>query len=234
MTKPPRLHPGDLAAVASPSWGGPAAFPAAFEAGLRVLREDLGLRVRELPHARDAAASPRERADDLNLAFRDPEVRLVVASIGGDDSMLLLPHLDAEAARRDPKILMGYSDTTTLLVWLTRLGVVSFHGPAVMAGFAQAPALPRAFLDHVRRALFEAEAIAYAPYGAFCEGYPDWSDPASAARTHPLRPDPGPRWLQGRGRHAGPLLGGCIEVLEFLRGTPWLPLDGATWDGRVL
>lgn len=199
-----------------------------------MLRETLGLRIRELPHARDPAASPRERADDLNLAFRDPEARLVLASIGGDDSMLLLPHLDADAARRDPKVVMGYSDTTTLLVWLARLGVVSFHGPSVMAGIAQAAALPERFLDHVRRVLFDAEAVAYAPYGAFCEGYPDWGDPANAGRINPLRPDTGPRWLQGRGTHAGPLLGGCLEVLEFLRGTPWLPLDAATWDGRVL
>jgi muramoyltetrapeptide carboxypeptidase LdcA involved in peptidoglycan recycling len=234
VLKPPRLRPGHLAAIASPSWGGPAAFPATYEAGLRVLRDELGLRVRELPHARDSAASPRARADDLNRAFRDPEVRLVLASIGGDDSILVLPHLDAEAARRDPKVVMGYSDTTTLLVWLARLGVVSFHGPSVMAGLAQAPALPDRFMDHVRRVLFDAEPVGYAPYGAFCEGYADWGDPSSAGRTNPLRPDAGPRWLQGRGRHAGPLLGGCIEVLEFLRGTPWLPLDAATWDGRVL
>jgi muramoyltetrapeptide carboxypeptidase LdcA involved in peptidoglycan recycling len=234
VQKPRRLHPGDVAAIASPSWGGPAAFPATYEAGLRVLRDLLGLRIRELPHARDAAASPRERADDLNSAFRDPEVRLVLASIGGDDSILVLPHLDAEAARRDPKIVMGYSDTTTLLVWLARLGVVSFHGPSVMAGLAQAPAFPEAFLDHVRRVLFDAEAVTYAPFGAFCEGYADWGYPSNAGRTNPLQPDAGPRWLQGHGTHAGPLLGGCIEVLEFLRGTPWLPLDGATWDGRVL
>jgi muramoyltetrapeptide carboxypeptidase LdcA involved in peptidoglycan recycling len=234
VQKPRRLQPGDVAAIASPSWGGPAAFPATYEAGLRVLRDLLGLRVRELPHARDVAASPRERAEDLNLAFRDPEVRLVLASIGGDDSILVLPHLDVEAARRDPKIVMGYSDTTTVLVWLAQLGVVSFHGPSVMAGLAQASALPEAFLDHVRRVLFAAEAVTYAPYGAFCEGYADWGDPANAGRTNALRADEGPRWLQGRGTRAGPLLGGCLEVLEFLRGTPWLPLDGATWDGRVL
>jgi muramoyltetrapeptide carboxypeptidase LdcA involved in peptidoglycan recycling len=103
-----------------------------------------------------------------------------------------------------------------------------------MAGLAQASALPEAFLDHVRRVLFAAEAVTYAPYGAFCEGYADWGDPANAGRTNALRADEGPRWLQGRGTRAGPLLGGCLEVLEFLRGTPWLPLDGATWDGRVL
>jgi muramoyltetrapeptide carboxypeptidase LdcA involved in peptidoglycan recycling len=88
--RPPRLRPGDTVAVVAPSWGGPAAFPAVFDAGLDVLRS-LGLAVREYPATRAAAASV------------------------GDDAVRLLPHLDPAPLRRDPKIVMGYSDTCALL-----------------------------------------------------------------------------------------------------------------------
>src|SRR5262245_28674095 len=99
--KPPRLRRGDAVAVISPSWGGPAAYPHVFDAGLATLRDQLGLRVVEYPTARlpgDVLVNdPRRRAADVLAAFADPEIRAVIASIGGDDSIRLLPHLDDHA-----------------------------------------------------------------------------------------------------------------------------------------
>ncbi|HKF85429.1 MAG TPA: LD-carboxypeptidase, partial [Candidatus Limnocylindrales bacterium] len=131
--RPQRLRPGDVVVAVSPSWGGPAAFPHVFEAGLDVLRSwDLEVReartVRWSPGA--LAADPAARAADCNAAFADPEVRAVFASIGGDDSIRLLPYLDRAVIAADPKIVMGYSDTTVLLSAVRRAGVVAFHGPA--------------------------------------------------------------------------------------------------------
>ena len=232
--RPPRLRPGDTIAVVSPSWGGPAAFPRTFEAGLAVLRDDLGLVVREMPHARAAAATPAERVADLHAAWADPDVRAIVASIGGDDSIRLLPLLDRERIAAHPKILMGYSDTTTLLVAVHLLGQVTFHGPSVMAGLAQARALPPTFLEHVRAVLFApAPSLGLAPYGTYCDGYPAWEVAGNEAAAGPMRPDAGWRFLQGRGRVAGRLFGGCIEVLDWIRGSRFWPGDDF-WDGRVL
>jgi muramoyltetrapeptide carboxypeptidase LdcA involved in peptidoglycan recycling len=171
---------------------------------------------------------------DLHAAFDDPEVRMIVASIGGDDSLRLLPHLDRTRIEGHPKIVMGYSDTTTLLFYLRTLGHVAFHGPSVMAGLAQAPAFPSSFLEGLRALLFDAAPEhEYRPFGVACHGYEDWSDAANASKPKPLLPDGGPRFLQGEGVVRGPLLGGCLEVLEMLRGTAFWPA-AEQWSSAVL
>jgi muramoyltetrapeptide carboxypeptidase LdcA involved in peptidoglycan recycling len=146
----------------------------------------------------------------------------------------VLPFVDVERALRRPKVVMGYSDTTTLLAWLSVSGLVTFQGPSVMAGLAQARALPPAFLEHVRQMLFEGpEAYEYEPYPWWSEGYPSWADAATAGQVLPPTPNEPWRLLQGEGTAVGPLFGGCVEVLESLKGTRfWPPLD--FWDGRIL
>lgn len=235
--RPRRLRVGDTVAVVSPSWGGPAVFPHVFERGLATLRA-WGLGVREYPGTRarrdDAARSPQGRAADLNAAFADPSVAAVIASIGGDDAIRLLPFLDAAAIRANPKLLMGFSDTTVLLAAIRAMGLVTFHGPSVMAGLSQLGALPAMAGDHVRRMLFEpAERLVLPRFDAWTDGYPDWSDPALVGQVWPLRSDDGPRVLQGDGTVRGELFGGCLEVLDWIRGTSAWPV-GADWDGRLL
>jgi muramoyltetrapeptide carboxypeptidase LdcA involved in peptidoglycan recycling len=225
-----------MVAVLSPSWGGPSVFPHVYEQGLSVLRR-WGLRVREYPTTRAPADAlerdARGRARDLNAAFADPEVRAIFSSIGGEDSMRLLPHLDGARWAEDPKILLGYSDTTTLLVYGFLHGLVTFHGPSIMAGFAQMDALP-GFEAHAHELLFTPRAQhEYRPYGRFCEGYPDWANVAQAGQVNPLRLDGGWRVLQGQGRVEGELLGGSLEVLEFLKGTPYWPGPEA-WAGKIV
>lgn len=236
MIRPPRLREGDLVAVLSPSWGGPALYPAVFELGLRNLSELFGVRVREYPTTRMADASPEARAADLNAAFADPEVRAVFASIGGDDSIRLLPYLDLDLVRANPKIVMGFSDTATILTLLNhKTGLVTFNGPSVMAGFAQSANQEPAFAAHVRQILTQPSPTF--EYRAF-ERWTDESIPwgtleGDRGAVVGLRPHEGWRWLQGSGQGRGRLFGGCLEVLAWLRGTPfWPTLD--FWAGRVL
>ncbi len=237
LVRPRHLAPGDTVAVLSPSWGGPDAFPHVYDHGLAVLRR-WGLEVREWPSTRaapeDLRRDPRRRADDLHAAFADPSVRAIVASIGGDDSIRLLPFLDQAVITAHPTILLGYSDTTTLLAAVRRLGIVTFHGPAIMAGFSQMASLPPAFEAHVRQMLFEPAApFTYPRYPWFVDGYRDWRDPSLVGLVGEPRPDHGPRVLQGSGRVAGELFGGCIEVLDWLRGS-WAFPTGDEWTGRIL
>jgi muramoyltetrapeptide carboxypeptidase LdcA involved in peptidoglycan recycling len=221
--KPERLRPGDVIAVVSPSWGGPAQFPATYEAGLNTLRS-LGLVVREYPSARVAKASVEDRVSDIHAAFADKDVRAIVASIGGEDSVRLLPKLDSQLLTENPKVVLGFSDTCTLLVYLRSLGHVAFHGPSVMGGLAQAASYPGSFLEQFRSILFSAAGtFEYTPFGVACDGYEEWSNPQNAARTKPLYSDAGPRAIQGRGPRRGVLWGGCLEVLEMVKGTPWWP-----------
>ncbi len=224
-------------AIVSPSWGGPSVFPHIYENGLKVLRE-WGLKVKEFPTARaDASflrANPQVRAKDINDAFADADVRAIFASIGGDDSVRILPFVDKKIVTSNPKILMGYSDTSTLHVFLNLQGLVSFYGPSIMAGFSQMASLPGSFKNHVHEILFEPkESYEYKPYGKYCDGYPDWANKDNLGKVNPMREDNGRRWLQGDSKVQGELIGGCIEVLEMMKATDfWPPRE--FWKGKLL
>ena len=238
LVRPARLRRGDTVAVLSPSGAAAHRFPWVYERGLRNLEAAFGLRVKEYPTARadreTLAKNPRMRAEDVNRAFRDEEVKGILASIGGDDSLRILPYLDDAALEANPKVLMGYSDTTTLLAWGARHGLVTFHGPSVMAGFSQLDALPQAFTEHVRQILFQANpTLEYRPYGRYSDGYPDWGGRENLGQVRPPREDAGWHWLQGEAAARGRLFGGNIEVLEFLKGTRYWPEPGF-WAGKIL
>jgi muramoyltetrapeptide carboxypeptidase LdcA involved in peptidoglycan recycling len=234
--KPAKLNQGDTVAIVSPSWGGPSVFPHIYEHGLNVLKE-WGLEIKEFPTARmDATftrANPQVRAKDVNDAFADPEVSAIFASIGGDDSVRILPFLDKKIIAGTSKILMGYSDTSTLHVFANLQGLVTFYGPSIMAGFSQMGSLPSRFQSHVRGMLFEPkEEYEYKPYGKYCDGYPDWADTENTGKVHPLKSDDGWHWLGGNGSVRGELFGGCIEVLEMMKATNFWPSQDF-WKGKI-
>ncbi|HEY0519583.1 MAG TPA: S66 peptidase family protein [Ilumatobacteraceae bacterium] len=234
--KPARLIEGACVAVLSTSWGGPHEYPHVFEAGVRTLKERFGLQVREYPTTRTSpsrlAADPRARAHDLNAAFADPSISAIIATIGGNDSARILEHLDPETIRVNPKIFMGYSDTTTQLVYCHQLGMVSFNGPSVMAGLAQIGNFPEAEA-HIHSMLFEpSPSFQYLPYPAWADSYPDWNN-GNASAIGPLRRLDGWHWLNAAGVRRGRLFGGCMEVLEYVKGTRYWP-DEDFWNDRIL
>lgn len=237
--RPQQLKKGDTVAVLSMSWGGPSVFPHVYEAGKKYLVDTLGLVVKEYWSTRapeaDLALHPERRAQDVMDAFRDPNVKAIFSSIGGDDSMLLLPHLDFAEIRRNPKIVMGYSDTTTLLTALAAHKVVSLHGPGVMAGFAQAASMPALWHSHIRDVLFGEgpRKLSLPSYAEFGDGYRDWSDTSGASTVKEWKKTDGWHWLHGDRKVSGRVLGGCVEVLEFLKGTEYWPKK-QIWKNAIL
>jgi muramoyltetrapeptide carboxypeptidase LdcA involved in peptidoglycan recycling len=95
VSYPPKPEPGDRVAIVSPSAGLPGIFPLPYELGLRRLRDDFGLEPVEYPATRTLGATAQERAADLHAAFADPAIKAVIASIGGDDQITVLPHGNA-------------------------------------------------------------------------------------------------------------------------------------------
>jgi muramoyltetrapeptide carboxypeptidase LdcA involved in peptidoglycan recycling len=239
MIKPTKLQPGDTVAAISLSWGGPGTFPHRYQAGKRQLEAALGLRVVETPHAlRDAdwlQRNPRARAEDMLGAFADPAIKGIISTIGGEDSIRTLPYLDLDVMRANPKIFMGYSDTTISHFACFKAGLVSFYGPAIMAGFGENGGPFPYMIDSVRRTLFDSRPIGRVmPNSAgWTVEHLDWADPANQARKRALTPNEGWSFLQGRGIARGHLIGGCIEVLDWLRGTDFWPPPEA-WQGAIL
>jgi muramoyltetrapeptide carboxypeptidase LdcA involved in peptidoglycan recycling len=237
IRKPARLRKGDTVAVVSTSWGGPHVFPHVFDKGVAVLRERFELRVREMPTTRMSPEAleldPQRRAADLNEAFADSSVHAIFATIGGNDSARILSYLDIDTIRANPKIFMGYSDTIAQLAFVHQLGLVTFQGPAVMAGFAQLENFPEA-QRHVCDLLFDPQdRYTYNPYPAWAAHYEDWNDLESDGRVATPVPHDGWHWINGSGSAVGHLFGGCIEVLEFLKGTEYWPTKDF-WNDRIV
>lgn len=239
LIRPKRLVPGDTIATVSPSWGGPGTRPHRYAAGKATLEQTFGVKVVEMAHTLApedwVAENPQARADDLMVAFTDPGIAGIVATIGGEDCIRLLPFLDLTVIAANPKVFLGFSDTTALHLACYAAGLSSFYGPSIMAGFAENAGMHAYTADSVRRTLFSAEPAGLIPTNE--EGWTvertDWSVPGQEARRRQLQPAEAPRILQGAGTVAGHLLGGCVEVLEMVKGTTWWP-DKAAWRDAIL
>lgn len=232
---PRRLRRGDTVAIVSLSSAAANQFPHRYETGVRQLEQSLGVRVVAMPHARSSPElldrRPDLRAQDLHDALADPDIHGIVSAIGGEDSIRLLPHLDLELIAAHPKPFIGYSDTTVTHMAFLAAGVTSFYGPALLAGFAENAGMHAYTLEGVRRTIMGEQ-----PPGAWPENtdgwtaeFLDWSEPRNQETPRALQPSSGWRWLQGGDvRVEGLLVAGCIEVMDWLRGTAvWPPLDGA-------
>jgi muramoyltetrapeptide carboxypeptidase LdcA involved in peptidoglycan recycling len=197
------------------------------------------VKVVESPHSMaDAtwlAEHPEARASDLMKAFADPSIQAIIATIGGDDSIRLLPFLDFALIQNNPKIFLGYSDSTVTHFACFKAGVISFYGPSIMAGFGENGGLFPYMVSAVRQMLFSREApIQVLPNrdGWTCERL-EWAKPELQTQRRKLHPCTGWRWLQGDGIHKGELIGGCLEVVDWLRGTPVWP-ELSVWRKSIL
>jgi muramoyltetrapeptide carboxypeptidase LdcA involved in peptidoglycan recycling len=237
--KPKKLSKGDTVGVVSLSWGGPSVYPKVYKKGIEYIQDVLGLKVKEYPTALADADylyhHPEVRATDLNNAFADNEVKAIFSTIGGDDSLRLLPYLDPQIALENPKILMGFSDTTISNVFYNCHGLVTFNGPSVMAGLAQANNLGQDYQKHIRDMLFGENLLKgykYPKFSKFADGYADWKNLENSNKIKGWQNTTGTRWVQG-GETTGTLFGGCVEVLEFLKGTKYWP-GNDFWEGKIL
>lgn len=230
LARPVALRPGDRVAVATTSWAGAHEVPHRFDVGVAQLAAAFDLEVVELPHTRadQATLTPAARAADLHAAFADASIAGIVSTIGGDDSIRMLPHLDLDLVAANPKVLLGYSDTTITQMACLRAGLVTFYGPSILSGFAENGGLHDYLREGVRAALFDPGPTAWRPNpDGWTAQLLDWDDPTTQEQVRDLRPSTGWRWLRGGEGDTGRLLPACIEVLDMLRGTPWWPdLDG--------
>ena len=237
--KPKILRPGSRIAAISLSWGGPGTFPYRYEIGKRQFEEEFGVTVIETEHAlRDAdwlSKNPKARADDLMAAFADETIDGIISTIGGEDSIRTLPYLDLDLIRDNPKVFMGFSDTTISQATCFKAGIVSFYGPSFMAGFAENGGMLPYMVDSVRRTLFSAEPVGVIEPNRTrwtVEDLP-WENPENQSIRRKLTPCTGWKFHQEAGVVEGQLFGGCVEVLDWLRGTDHFPAT-SNLQGAVL
>jgi muramoyltetrapeptide carboxypeptidase len=141
MLKPKSLKTGDTIGFFSPSSPATVFAPTRFERAKKFL-ENKGFQLvgGNLTGKLDfyRSGSIIERAEELNQLIRNPKVRCIISVIGGLNSNSLLPYIDYEALKKDPKIIIGYSDVTALLLGIySKIELITFYGPALVASFGE-------------------------------------------------------------------------------------------------
>lgn len=134
MFFPPRLKIGDTIGIVAPSR--PILnIEKEIREGIKNL-EELGFKVKLGKNINKrlfySAGTPMEKADDIHEMFLDNNVKAIIAATGGSSSNQVLERIDFNAIKNNPKVFLGYSDITTLLLAVnSRINLVTFHGPDV-------------------------------------------------------------------------------------------------------
>ena len=230
----PKARPGDKVAIVSPSLAAPAIAPAIHEQALQRLSAITGLVPVEYPTTRRLGASAQERAADLNAAYADPEIRAVVATIGGEDQITVIRHLDSALAARDPKPFLGYSDNTNILNWLWLNGVPGFYGGATQVHLGPGPSVDPAHEMSLRAALLTGERLELTEPGESEDFGLDWNDPRALTEFGDREPTEPWSWSGPPRAVTGRTWGGCIEVLQWVLAAGRFPADPTVLDGCVL
>jgi muramoyltetrapeptide carboxypeptidase len=194
--KPPSLHLGDTVGLISP-----ASFiePEDIEQAKQTF-SGLGLKVKLGMHVLDRygylAGQDADRARDVNAMFADRCVKAIIATRGGWGCNRILPLLDYSLIRSHPKILIGYSDITSLLLAIyARSRLITFHGPVATSNWTQFTT------DYLKRILFHAEVV---------------------TMKNTLTTEIG-RKIITPGKAKGKLVGGNLSVLAAMVGSCYLP-----------
>lgn len=223
---PAPLQPGDRIGVTAPSSGVPAALRGRLNVAVEQLR-DRGYDVvvgRCIDGAGIVSAPARKRADELGRMLADPDIRAVVPPWGGELAVEVLPHLDWDALRAaKPTWLIGYSDISTLLLPLTTLtGTATVHGQNLMDTPYRVPVPLLSWLDVITQPAGTRLSQGAATHHR-ATGFDRWEDDPTpteftldTAGTWRLL-DPGMGDVEVSGR----LMGGCIETVSILAGTPY-------------
>ena len=211
VLKPHRLAAGDTVALVAPA---SAVFETVNLAIAKESLETLGLKVRVAPHLLDRhgylAGEDRERAADINSFFGDPAIQAVLPNRGGWGSSRLLPSVDVDLIRANPKVVLGFSDITALLLAIhAKTGLVTFHGPNGAGRWDEFS------VGWVRRILFDGRAV-------IMENLRERGEFLAQTEHRVQTITPG----VARGR----ILGGNLSVLAGIIGSPYLP----DWDGAIL
>lgn len=233
IVHPPKARPGDRVAVLSPSFAAPGAFPAVHEQAMARLAAVTGLVPVEYPTTRRVGATAQQRAHDLNAAFADPTIRAVLATTGGEDQITLIPHLDADLVRADPKPFCGYSDNTNLLSWLWTSGVAGFYGGSTQ-DLGAGPAVDPVHAAALRAALVTGERLEVTEPGGSEDHGIDWADPAALTQHGEREPTQAWTWAGPATAVTGRTWGGCAEVLQWVLTAGRFPADPSVLEGAVL
>jgi len=238
---PPALEKGDKVAIVGVG-NGPSKqlFPKVYELGLKRLKQVFGLEPVEFPTANmsmeERTENPRQRAQELMEAFKRDDIKGVIAPIGGSGEQLrILKYLDSEVLRNNPTRFYGYSDNTSLNLYLWKQGLVSFQGPMFMTQLAMQGKMHDYSMKYCNKAFFDDSIGQVEPSEKFTDETLNWGNPKNLEKQREMEANPGWEWHNKDGSTVeGRIWGGCLDVLATnLQADKPLP-DPEELEGKIL
>src|SRR3989338_10638961 len=182
--------------------------------------EEIGLKISFSEHSEESdevkSSSIESRIEDFHEAFKNPSVKIVMTTIGGFNSNQLLPILDYELIKKNPKIICGYSDITALTNAIyAKTGLVSYSGPHFF-NFGDQKSFDYT-LDYFKKCYFHNENFEIIPSQ-------QWSDDKWALNQENRILFPNSGYLViNQGETEGKVIGGNLCTLNLLQGTEYMP-----------
>lgn len=218
-TIPPKLKSGDTVRIVAPSHSLSMIAQDCRDIATQRL-EDLGLTVTFSEHAEEQdeqiSSSIESRVADLHAAFADPNIKAIFTVIGGFNCNQLLPYLDWDLIRKNPKIFIGYSDTTALQhAMLAKADIITYSGPAYST-FGQQLYFDYT-LDYFKKCLFNNTSYPILPSDS-------WTDDAwylNQEDRHLILNDG--YWILSEGEGEGTIIGANLCTFNLLQGTEYFP-----------
>jgi muramoyltetrapeptide carboxypeptidase LdcA involved in peptidoglycan recycling len=220
---PPALKKGDTIGVYSPSSDATAFAPVRTNRAVSFLQSK-GYKVKQgtLFEKSDfyRSGTIQERVDELNTLIRDPDVRCIMSCIGGSNSNSLLPYIDYEAIKKDPKIFIGYSDVTAILLAIySKTNVPTFYGPALTASFGELDPLVTTTFDGFEKTLHsESIPMKYALPDVWSDEFLPWEQQSRAKETLENNVQ-----FLGSGIVRGRLIGGNLNTMQAMWASEYMP-----------
>jgi len=219
-----RLKRGDTIAFFSPSSPATASAPKRFKRATRFL-EEKGFNLIEgnLTGKKDfyRSGSIEQRACELNALIRTPEVKCIISTVGGMNSNSLLPYIDYEELRKKPKIIIGYSDMTAILLGIyAKTGLITYYGPALVSTFGELSPFQDISFNYFADVLIEPPMAPFTlPAPAF------WTDefiPWEEQNKSKIQNENSLITINS-GATEGRLIGGNLNTMEGFWGSPYMP-----------
>ena len=240
MIKPKMLKKGDKIAIVSLSWGGlgDEKLIHKYYIAKERLENDFGLEVIAMPNALKGSAfvynHPELRAKDLMNAFKDESIKGIFCAIGGDDSVRMLPYINYDIIKNNPKIFMGYSDTTVSHFMLNKAGLVSFYGPSIMCEFGEYVKMFDYTKEAVKNILFkDTTNYEIKPSEYWSDDFVSWKEENKNIAKKLVKEAHGYEVLSGKGIIRGELLGGCLDVFPMVLETEVWPKKDE-WKDKIM
>lgn len=219
-----KLMKGDLIGIYSPSSPATYTAPKRFERAKKFL-ENRGFKIVEgsLTGKYDyyRSGSILDRARELNELIYDPEVKCIMSTIGGMNSNSILPYIDYDAFAKNPKIMIGYSDVTAILLGIyAKTGVTTFYGPGLIPSFGEFEPFVDYTYEYFKDILIDTQSL---PYHVKKPLY--WTDEhinwEEKSRDKEMREN---KWIcLNRGKARGRLIGGNLNTIHGIWGSEYMP-----------